>query len=241
MRRRLGLRSSWAASATALALTLTVPARSQDWDPYPPQQQAAPPPAAGPAEAPSQAPAPIGTGSTVDFEIAAVAQYMSAPIRGGTNPFGAGFGGRLGFLFKSVYFGAAVVDYLGGNDVDVSYRALLYGAELGYDLRLASFGATSLRLRPVVGLGVASVYYTDPALAADVVTSASGGSSGGGSDTLTVNALYLQPTVLAMLAGAHNFLALGASMLDIPNITYGGAAAAEWRSYAAHLQLGLVF
>ena len=241
VRARASLRSVSTLGMVALAVTLAPLARAQGWEA---NVQEDPPPAATaqPAEAPvPPSAAASGAGSAVDFEIGGQVGYTTGPIRGGTNPFGAGFGGRLGFAFKSVYFGASIINYLGGNDVDVSYRSLLYGVELGYGFRLPVGGSATLTLRPLLGLGVASVYYTDPALAADVVTSASGGSSGGGSDTLTVNALYLQPALLTMISSGHNFAALGVSMLDIPSITYGGAAAAEWRSYSGQLQLGFVF
>ena len=68
----------------------------------------------------------------------------------------------------------SVLDFLGSKDVDVSYRALLYGFEVGYGLRLPAFGSAFWLLRPRFGVGDAAVYYTDPSLAADVVTSASG-------------------------------------------------------------------
>lgn len=229
------------------ALAMTVPglilvglavprtARSQDYqEPEPP-----PPPAAAPE--PEQEPIrqTVSEGSGLDVELAAKAGYVTPPIRGGANPFGAGFGGRVGLVYSGFYIGASVVDFLGDKDVDVSYRALLYGLELGYGLRFPVLRDSIFTLRPQVGFGDAAVYYTDPALAADVVTSASGGSSS--SDTLTVNDIYLQPALLGMLSSGGHFAALEASALIIPGIQYGGADATTWVSASAQLQLGFVF
>ncbi len=221
-----------------LALASGGQAHAQEWDANP-QESDGPPPAEPVHEAPAAAaPSP---GGGVDWELGGEAAYLSAPIHGGTNPFGAGFGGRVGLTFRDVYVGATIVDFLGGSDVDVSYRALLYGVQLGYGVRLPLTPGATLTLRPMIGLGAASVSYTDPSLAVDVVTTASGSSSSSGSDTISVSALYLQPELLAMVRSGVHFVAVGASMLEIPNITYGGAGAAEWRSYGVHAQLGFVF
>jgi hypothetical protein len=188
------------------------------------------------ADEPERAPGPA---SAVDVEIAGEAMYLTPPIRGASTPFGAGFGARVGVSLSGFYLGARVIDFLGGKDVDVSYRALLYGVELGYDLRWPAFGGALWLLRPRVGLGGAAVYYTDPSLLADVVTSASGSSSA--SDTLTVNTPYVQPgATLELAAGAH-FIAIGASTLVLPRIAYGGADATTWVSYSAELEVGFRF
>lgn len=187
---------------------------------------------------PAQAEAVDAQPQTVEVELGAQAGYVAPPIRGGTNPFGAGFGGRLGLVYSGLYVGASVVDFLGGSDVDVSYRALLYGLEVGYGLRIPAFGETTFTVRPQLGVGNAAVYYTDPALAADVVTSASSGSS---SDTRTVNNVYVQPALLGMLSAAGHFVALEASALVVPGIQYGGADATTWVSASGQLQLGFVF
>ena len=215
---------------------LAVPrtARSQEY------QEPEPPPPPEPTPEPiSEGATPAAPGSGLDVELAAKAGYVSPPIRGGANPFGAGFGGRVGLVYSGFYIGASVVDFLGDKDVDVSYRALLYGLELGYGLRFPVLRDSTFTLRPQIGFGDAAVYYTDPALAADVVTSASGGASS--SDTLTVNDLYVQPALLGMLSSGGHFVALEASALVIPGIQYGGADATTWVSASAQLQLGFVF
>ncbi len=194
-------------------------------------------PAAEVAPAPPPAPG-IVTDGVVAWELAGEAAYVSAPIHGGTNPFGAGFGARAGLVWGSGwYLGAAFTYFLGGRDVDVSYRAILYGLDLGYGFRLRTLGGAKLTLRPNVGVGDAAVYYTDPTLAADVVTSASSAPS----DTLTVNNVYVRPGMTAMLTMGEVFAAADASMLVLPGIAYGGADATTWLSYGVQGELGFQF
>jgi hypothetical protein len=122
----------------------------------------------------------------------------------------------------------------------VSYRAILYGIDAGYGVRLPAFADAFFLLRPRVGVGDAAVYYTDPTLAADVVTSASGSSSPT-SDTITVNNVYVEPGVTLELASGVHFVAVDASMLVVPGIAYGGADPTTWVSYGAGAQLGFRF
>jgi hypothetical protein len=182
---------------------------------------------------------PGGDAKTVEVEVAGEAAYVTPPIRGGATPFGAGFGARIGLDFSGFYIGATLLDFLGAKDVDVSYHALLYGAEFGYGFRAAAFGGTLWVVRPRLGVGNAAVFYTDPRLAVDVVTSASGSSSG--SDTLTVNNLFVEPGVTLQLASGAHLVAIDGSMLVLPGIAYGGADATTWLSYSAQLQLGFRF
>jgi hypothetical protein len=176
----------------------------------------------------------------VSIEVGGQVTYLSPPIRGGTNPFGLGFGGRIGLtLSGGFYLGARVTDYLGGRDVDVSYRSLLVGAETGYGWRIPLSGTASLVLRPQIGLGNASIYYVDPSLRADVVTSASSASSG--SDTLTVNSVYVEPGLAAVVSSAGHFASVKSTALVIPSITYGGAEPTNWVCYGVEAQLGFVF
>ena len=215
-------------------------ARAQEWA-TPPDPQSAPPAPASPAAVePGAVTTVTHEGAPLDVELGAVASYVTPPIRGGVNPFGAGFGGRIGLAYAGVYVGISVLDFLGGTDVDVSYRAMLYGLELGYGLRVPAFGRTVLTVRPQIGVGDAAVYYTDPRLAADVVTSASGSSSSS-SDTLTVNNVYVEPALSVMLASGSHFAALRTSALVIPGIQYGGADATTWLCSSTRLELGFVF
>ncbi len=218
--------------ATAL---LAGVARAQDWAT----------PAEGESAPPTEEPRPVAPARPGDavavpleVELAGEAAFLTAPIRGGTNPFGAGFGGRAGLAYGGLYIGVSALDFLGGDDVDVSYRAILYGVEAGYGVRLGLAPGATLTLRPLVGVGDASVSYTDPALAADVVTSAS---SAAGSNTLTVNNVYVEPAFMVMLRRGNLLAAVRASTLVVPGIEYGGAAATTWVSYGAQFQLGVGF
>jgi hypothetical protein len=233
-----------AAAATGTVALLSRDAASQGWEPVSAPQQA-PPASSDPAPAPAQpAPQPTqaaGVEASVEWELGGQATYVTAPIHGGTNPFGAGFGARAGLILGSGwYLGATFTYFLGGNDVDVSYRAILYGLGFGYGFRFRALGDSTLTLRPSIGVGDAAVYYTDPSLAADVVTSASGGTSPA-SDTITVNNLYLQPGLTALLAAGGHFIAVDATMLVLPGIAYGGADATTWLSYGLQAELGFRF
>jgi len=181
---------------------------------------------------------------TVQVELAAETAYLTPPIRGGATPFGAGFGARIGLDISGFYVGATVLDFLGAKDVDVSYRALFFGAEFGYGFRLPAFGNALWVLRPRLGVGDAAIYYTDPTLPihVDVVTTASGSSSTStSSDTLIVNNVFLQPAVTLELASGGHFVALDGNMLVLPGIAYSGADATTWISYGVQFQIGVRF
>jgi hypothetical protein len=226
------------AAVAAGAMALPGEARSQEWLPQAPAE-ALPQPSPGvqPAQEERTPPGP----RDYAFELGGQVSYVSAPIRGGTNPFGAGFGARAGFVFgRGFYLGARVANFLGGSNVDVSYRALLFGAEAGYGFGFPLFGAARLTFRPQAGIGNAAIYYTDPSLRADVVTSASG-TTASTSDTLTVNALYVEPGLAVLVSSGAHFVSIKSTVLLIPSITYGGADATNWTSYGVEAQLGFVF
>lgn len=181
-----------------------------------------------------------------EVELGGEAAYLSPPIRGGTNPFGAGFGGHLGLAFRGgLYLGVSALDFLGGKDVDLSYRALLVGVDVGYAFPFHLFGSAILTLRPQLGLGDAAIYVTDPSLLqqqpVDVVTSASGSSSSSPSDTTVVNNVYLRPGLTAMLSSGGHFIAIDGGMMVVPGIAYGGADPSTWISYGLEAQLGFRF
>jgi hypothetical protein len=228
--------------ASILAVALSLDARAQEWERQPheaqprehtPESRRAPP-------LDGEIPPPASDAKTVEVELAGEVAYVTPPIRGGANPFGAGFGARIGLDLSGFYIGASILDFLGASDVDVSYRALLYGFEFGYGFRVAAFGGAFLLLRPRLGVGNAAIYYTDPSLPVDVVTTASGRSSSS-SDTLTVNNVFVQPGVTLQLASGAHFVAFDGSMLVLPGIAYGGADTTTWISYGAQLQLGFRF
>ncbi|MDB4933870.1 MAG: hypothetical protein JWP87_842 [Labilithrix sp.] len=146
---------------------------------------------AGSASAQESAPGSSAPGRPQEWEIAGKASYAAPPVRGGTSPFGAGFGGRLGFTVADVYIGASVVDYLGETDVDAWSHGVLYGGEVGYGFRFKAFGGAFLVLRPQVGVGGLTVFHTTPNTTSgsstsgsvrtranvDVITTATGGTS----------------------------------------------------------------
>ncbi len=239
---RLGLGGALGLGATALLVTSAFgEAHAQEGEP-----QASEGPRPEPTPETVSPPAPHGElapsasdSNNLGVEVAGEVTYVTPPIRGGATPFGVGLGARAGLAISGFYVGVSVIDFFGAKDVDVSYRALLYGLEVGYGARTAAFGSASWVLRPRLGIGNAAVSYTDPSLAADVVTSASGTSSA--SDTLTVNNVYLQPGVTLELASGAHFAAIDGSMLVLPGITYGGADTTTWISYGAQVQLGFCF
>ena len=176
-------------------------------------------------------------------ELGAQAGYSTGPIRGGTTPFGAGFGARVGVVIQGFYAGVNVLDYLGGHDVTLSDRALLYCIDLGYGFRLPAFTGGTFTLRPQLGVGDAAISHTDPSLAkVDVVTTASGTASSATSDTITVNNIYLRPGITGLLSFSTNYLAVNAGMLVIPGISYGGSSQpTTWLSYGLQGELGFRF
>jgi hypothetical protein len=193
---------------------------------------------------------PIASKPDWEFELGGKVAYLSPPIRGGTSPFGAGFGGRAGFAFSQVYVGLSVVDYLGSKDVDVTDTSLLYGAELGYGFRLVRVNGNVLTLRPQIGAGGISVFRTDPSTTtstgrtstgrrgrADVVSSASGGRG----NVTTVDAFYVEPAVTLMFSSGVFFVAINGNLVVVPGIAYSGAEAATWLTYGTQGQTGLRF
>jgi hypothetical protein len=223
--------------AFATAITFAGDASAQGWEPnvvenepndLPPSHEEAQQSPSGPI--------------ALHLELGVDSAYATPPIHGGTNPFGIGFGGHAGLSIDDFYVGARVVDFLGGTDVDVSYRSLLAGIEVGYDFRVHLPQQWFFAVRPQLGVGDAVVYYTDPALAkVDVVSSASGSSSTTTSDTLTVNSLYLDPGVTATLSSGVVYLSINGSILLLPGIVYGGAEATTWISYGSRVSVGLRF
>lgn len=104
---------------------------------------------------------PLGP-KPASWEIAGAVSFLSPPIQGGTNPFGSGFGGRIGTSFGPIYVGGNIADYLGGDDKDLHARSLLWGGEVGYTVGHAFNGGVTLSVRPGVGVGAAMLFYTTP-------------------------------------------------------------------------------
>lgn len=179
------------------------------------------------------------------FEIGARSGYATVPIRGGVNPFGLGIGGRLGFNVSGVYFGAGAMDFTGGTDVGATDQTWIFGGELGYNFRVGPH----FTLRPQLGVGDALLTHTEPppprGSHVDVITTASGSVVGGGGGALggattSVNNLYLQPGLTALLATTNYFCGVSFGPLIVPGILYGPAPAQRttWISYTVEGQVG---
>ena len=221
-------------------VAVAAPARADGFayveDPAPAATQEKPPAPSAPVDAFIQR-------GGYDVEFGARAGYGSPPIRGGNNPFGGALGGRIGFAIGRFYVGASVVNYFGGNDVDLSDSALLYGVELGFGFRYRVFSTAALTIRPQVGFGNATFFHTDPSQAKiDVVTSASGQQSRSStSDTTTVNNVYVEPALVVMLASGHNFAAISAGVVVVPGISYAEPEPSTWLSYGLQGHIGFRF
>jgi hypothetical protein len=196
---------------------------------------------------PARTPAPIAGAETQHswaIEVSGQCAYTTVPIRGGTTPFGVGFGGRFGVVaFGGVYLGISVVDYLGGTDIAISDRSIMGGLEIGYGFDIA-LGKGHLTLRPQLGVGDVRIIHTDPSLltapSVDVVTSASGHSSSSSDETIVDN-LYIAPSFTLLYAYGAPFIGLSAKVLVVPGITYGGDTPSTWLSYGLQAELGYRF
>jgi hypothetical protein len=184
----------------------------------------------GASEAP-RTEAPAG----LHLELGGSLSYVTPPIHGGANPFGVGLGGRVGLTWSGVYVGISVVDFLGETDVDITYAAILYGLDVGYGFSVPAWSGAQWVLRPQLTVGDAAVSFSNPNSTADVVTSASG------SDTITVNNLFVAPAIRLQLESSAVFAAVEGSILVVPGISYGGAEATTWISYGTGLVLGARF
>lgn len=156
----------------------------------------------------------------VTIEVAAKGGYTTNPAStdnsGQPNLLGLGFGGRAGLAFKGgLYLGADVIDYPGGslseftvgnagsvvhNTQSYSTHVLMYGAEVGYGMRLVDM----LILRPTLGFG-------------DATVSVSG-------QPPSSTYWYLQPGVTALVDFGLVFAGPDVSMLILSNTNYDQAA-----------------
>ncbi len=230
--------------APLLALVALSSAARADYGDLP-EQNVRPEPVA--PESPTASSTPNGK-SGLDFEIAALGDFLAPPIRGGTNPFGLGFGGRVGLVASHVYVGFTIAQYLGGTDVTQSDASLLAGAEIGWGFMLHESPRWHLELRPVIGVGDAAISHTDPSIVTnatvDVVTTASGRTvttRNAPSPTTTINNIYIRPKLALLLQHDWQLVALEAGGLVVPGISYGGADASTWLSYGVQLQVGARF
>lgn len=211
---------------------------------------------------------PSNTPSSWDLELAGVAAYLTPPVHGGTTPFGAGFGGRLGAVVGRFYLGGRALGFLGGTDVSATTRSVLGGAEIGYNIRIPTASSVYFDIRPRVGLGGAALIHSEPLSSSstttatgrrssttprtttdtvDILAGASGQSGSGGSgvasNTTTSTSFYVEPGVTAVIASRTSspFAAINATMLILPNVNYGDLPMPTWISYGLSGELGLRF
>ena len=111
-------------------------------------------------------PLPPPPGSSGTFELSGHGGFVSPPIRGGTNPFGGGYGARFGYAQRGFYGGVDITNFVGSTDVSSSEHAVLYGAEVGYGLVLPVTSTLAFTLRPTLGAGGMTLTRTDPKTAA---------------------------------------------------------------------------
>jgi hypothetical protein len=145
-------------------------------------------PSASAAEEPTAA---VVVPSASHVEIAARGAWYAPPIRGGTTPFGAGLGARVGYALSNLYFGATALGFFGGTDVDSSNHAALYGGEVGAHFFAHATPTAYFVFRPHVGLGGATILHTEPTTTSSTTTSPRGGTTrndslvGSGTDVIT--------------------------------------------------------
>jgi hypothetical protein len=195
-------------------------------------------------------PAPPRASAANEWELAALVAYASPPIHGGTTPFGAGFGGRLGRGTSGLYAGLRGAYFLGGTDIDVTDRAILGGAELGWSFRVGH-----LVLRPLVGAGGVRVTHVDPSQGGIANGAPTGGGrrfgGGDGPDVVSgasasnggtsVFSFWVSPALTALLVLDDFFVGADAGLLVLPSIQYAGAVPATWVSSSVGAELGLRF
>ena len=172
----------------------------------------------------------------VDLEIAAKGGYAGNPGSGDPNPLGVGIGGRAGVSFLGgIYGGINLLYYFGGSSTPLpgtsaSVHSLLYGIEAGYGLTLVDI----LTLRAQLGVGNITVSnsLSGPPLPGNVTVAGSG----------SVNNLYLEPGITAMLGFGLYFIGADANLLVLPGIEKNsdGSSSTE-TAFTLHGQVGVKF
>ncbi|HEX3345271.1 MAG TPA: hypothetical protein VHS09_11895 [Polyangiaceae bacterium] len=164
----------------------------------------------------------------IDLEVAAKVGAGTNLSNGGPiNPLGLGLGGRAGVAFFGFYGGVDVVDYLGGSQTlnpagsagasgtKESAHALMYGLDLGYNLKVAV-----LTLRPLLGLG-------------NFELSTSPGST-------NPSYFYLQPGLTALVSLGLVFVGADANLLVLPSVGTPTGNQVD-TAFTVHGQIGLRF
>ena len=159
----------------------------------------------------------------IDLEVGAKAGVGTNPSSGPANPLGFGLGGRGGVSFFGFYGGLNLLYYFGGSTnvagTDVSYHTLMYGLELGYNIKLAI-----LTIRPQLGIGNA-VFTAGPS---------------GGPSTDSSN-LYLEPGVTGLVSLGTVFVGADANLLLLPSVAQGDGSHSTQTAFTLHGQVGVRF
>jgi hypothetical protein len=166
----------------------------------------------------------------IDIELGARAGGATNPFGGNpqpANPLGFGLGARGGVALFGIYGGLSVMYYfgssqsatLGTTSVSTSYNSLLYGGELGYNIKLAI-----VTIRPVLGIGN---YTLNASLSP-------GGSS-------SINNLYLEPGLTGLISLGTWFVGADANALILPNMKQPDQSTSTNAAFTIHGQVGVRF
>jgi hypothetical protein len=154
----------------------------------------------------------------IDLELGAKAGGGTNPFGGNPqppNPLGFGLGARGGIALFGVYGGLNVLYYFGNSQNNVSVHSLMYGGELGYNIKL-----TILTIRPQLGFG----QYTLSATGAN-----------------DVNNLYLEPGLTGLISLGMWFVGADANALILPGIKQADGSTGTSTAFTLHGQVGVKF
>jgi hypothetical protein len=161
----------------------------------------------------------------VDVEVGARVGAGTNPFSAPPNPLGFGLGGRAGVSFLGLYGGLSAMYYFGESAMPgglaTSEHSVLYGVEGGYGIKFLGL----VTVRGQVGLGNYAVSYT-------------------GMGQTTVNNLYLEPGITAMVSFGILFVGADATLLVLPSIVDPATpnANSSWdTAFTAHGQVGITF
>ncbi len=160
----------------------------------------------------------------VDLEVGARVGGGTSPFVSQPSPLGFGLGGRAGASFLGYYGGLSFMYYLGSsqpvNDVSSSEHGLFYGVDLGYGTKLFDL----LTLRGTLGVGNFNVNYS-------------------GVGQISVNNLYLEPCLTALVSFGLLYVGADASLVVLPGISDpSNPTSSSWdTAFTAHGQVGIQF
>jgi hypothetical protein len=165
----------------------------------------------------------------LDVEIAGRVGYGAAPSDLPTNPYGVGFGARGGVSILGFYGGLSVMDYLGSSadvaltnnsgvatatNASVSYKALMYGIDAGWGLKLAI-----LTIRGQIGLGNLTYSIGDQSF----------------------SHVYVEPGVVGLISLGTWFVGADVNYLVVPSLDTGLGTSKTYSAPTFHGQIGVTF